>query len=145
MNLADLPATLAITNIAALDIGIANIRIPSGGTVTVNLGQMGPERRSAVWIAATAANRANLVTTSPPTVAIADAWYSSPHHHSRPRLQAGLGGQGSPGASLDGVHVITSGTDAIPGSDSVPAPDTAPSADFSQASNSQYAAILLYI
>ena len=146
MNLADLPSSLTITNLGPLDLGIANIRIPVGSPVTVDLSAMGPARRSDIWLATYAAVAAGLVTTSATTGTLTDAWHSAHHYRAKPPLHLGVDGQSSPSVSESGQTVVNGGQGENFPDTAVPPPVfLGPPLDFSDASNSQFVSIILYI
>ena len=106
MIIAGLPATLTITNLGPVDVGIANVIIPVGLSVVVDLSSMGPARKCDIWLTADKARVAGLVSTSPVTTStITDAWRSAHHYRPLPQLHLGTEGQDVPAVD-DGGQVI---------------------------------------
>lgn len=143
MNLADLPATLIITNPGSVAVGIANIVVPAGQSVTVNLAAMGPARKCDIWLATKTAKQYGYVTTAVSMDLIADQWVSAHHYRAEPPLHMGTDGQESP---LDAnLHTITGGQgENYPWSGGGPVAPVI-SLDFSSADNSMYVAVISVI
>lgn len=146
MKLADLPATLTVSNAGDLAIGIANISVPAHSSVTLGLSLMGTANRCDTWIAIHAACVAGLVTTSPPTAALIDAWHSA--HNYRPPAKGAMDHDGHDDAAPhEGDHHFANRRAHAPASPTPPVvpPRSGKMLDFRVAGNLQYAHILTQI
>lgn len=110
MDIAGLPAALTLTNLGLVDVGIANVVIPAGQSVTVNLSLMGPARKCDIWLTADKARLAGLLSTSPTTTStISDAWRSAHHYRPLPELHLGRAGQDTPTIDEGGQIIYLGG------------------------------------
>jgi hypothetical protein len=138
MYLADIPASVTVTNLLTGDLYIADLRIPGSGSRVINFSNIGLARKSDLWQAITHAVNVGLATTTTTTSELVDAWYSAHHYANKPvALHLGIGGHDDPLGSGTHVTVIQPGQgENLPGP-VVVLPYT-PSMVFSDARNSQY-------